>query len=97
MVVVSAHCCESHVAGVRVGTCRGWGAAVEHVLSALPGDQRVERAEGASFAGQDRDVGRGVFTAPKPAWQAHALAEVCGACGSAPDSQSSRRPRETQM
>ena len=37
------------------------GAAVEHVPAALPGDQRVERAERASFSGQDQDVGRGAF------------------------------------
>jgi hypothetical protein len=36
------------------------------------------RAEGASFAGQDEDVGRGAFATPVPGWQVHAAAEIAG-------------------
>ena len=40
------------------------GAAVEDVLAALPGDQRVEGSESASLAGQGEDVGGRVFAGP---------------------------------
>ena len=60
------------------GGGEGEGAAVEDVLAALPGDQRVERAEGASFAGEDQVVGRGAFAQPVPGWQLHPLAEARG-------------------
>src|SRR5260370_29084746 len=86
MVVVSAHCCAGYVADWSVGAggpglggcCEGEGAAVEDLLSALPGDQRAERAEGASFAGEDQDVGRGASAAPVPGWQVRPPAEIVG-------------------
>src|SRR6266704_7131930 len=56
----------------------GEGAAVEDMLAALPGDQRVERAEGASLAGEDQDVGRGPFAQPVAGWQPDALAQAGG-------------------
>src|SRR5512135_254047 len=40
------------------------GAAVEDVLAALPGDQRVEGGKRESFAGQGEDVAAGAFPGP---------------------------------
>jgi hypothetical protein len=46
------------------------GAAVEDVLAALTGDERVERSEGSSLAGQGEDVDGGALTGPVPGRQA---------------------------
>lgn len=105
MVVVSAHCCAGYVAergvgagGPGLGGCgEGEGAAVEDMFAALPGDQCVERAEGASFAGEHQDVGRGAFAAPVPGGQVHVPPKISGAAVSATDSQLSSRPRATPM
>ena len=42
------------------------GAAVEDVLAALPGDQRVEGGKRTSLARQGEDVGGGAFPGPVP-------------------------------
>ena len=45
------------------------GAAVEDVLAALPGDQRVEGGKHASLARQGEDVAGGAFPGPVPGGQ----------------------------
>src|SRR5579871_3110928 len=51
------------------GGGEGECAAVEDVLAALPGDQRVEGGEGAAFAGQGEDVAGGALAGPVPGGQ----------------------------
>jgi transcriptional regulator with XRE-family HTH domain len=63
---------------VWVGGGQGEGAAVEDVLAALADEELVQRAERASFAGQDEDVGGGAFTDPVSGRKAGVLCEVAG-------------------
>ena len=55
----------------RRGRCRRGGAC------RLPGDEGVQRAEGAAFAGQGEDVGGGAFAGPVPGGQDRPVAELC--------------------
>jgi hypothetical protein len=51
------------------------------VLAALPGDQRVERAERSPSAGEVEDVGGGAFAAPVPGGEPAVLREPCWGLG----------------
>jgi hypothetical protein len=73
------------------------GAAVEEVLAALPGDQRVEGGKRASLAGQGEDVDGGAFPVQCPAGSRVSPARPGGALVWCPDSDWSSRPRVSPM